>query len=257
MEIENIKQVQARLTEMADTVTGILEKHGIRYLMAYGSLLGAVRHQGFVPWDDDFDLYLFDEEYDRAMDTLRAELPDGLIIHDRLTDPLYWKSWSCLRDLRTEVHCSLHEDDNAFRYRGLSVDLFRLKKMPRREFGAYLDRENIEFLVRKLDSGTMPREVYEQKLAAVVTHYAGELSAIGRGEGSDEEIYGFLIYGFHAPADWIFPLQKYRFAGREYWGPHSADAILTQYYGDYMTLPPPEKRRPHYDSVDFLTDTER
>lgn len=252
MEIANVKEVQARLIEMADTVTGILTRHGFRYLIAYGSLLGAVRHQGFVPWDDDLDLYLFDEEYDLAMEILRAELPEDLIVHDRLTDALYWKSWSCLRDLKTEVHCSLHEDDNAFKYRGLSVDLFRLRKMPAREFGAYLDRENIEFLVRKLDSGTMDRAVYEQKLADAVQHYAGELSKLQRGEGSEEEIYGFLIYGFHAPEDWIFPLKKYPFAGREYWGPNNADAILTQYYRDYMTLPPPEKRRPHYDSVDFL-----
>lgn len=252
MEIANVKEVQARLIEMADTVTGILERNNIRYIIAYGSLLGAVRHQGFVPWDDDFDLYLFDEEYDRAMEILRAELPEDLIIHDRLTDPLYWKSWSCLRDLKTEVHCSLHEDDNAFRYRGLSVDLFRLKKMPRREFGAYLDRENIEFLVRKLDSGTMDRAVFEQKLVDAVQHYAGELAKLQRGEGSNETIYGFLIYGFNAPEDWIFPLRKYRFAGREYWGPNNYDAILTQYYRDYMTLPPPEKRVPHYDSVDFI-----
>ena len=252
MEIENVKQVQARLIEMADTVTGIFDRHGIRYMIAYGSLLGAVRHQGFVPWDDDFDLYLFDEEYDRAMEILREELPDDLIVHDRLTDPLYWKSWSCLRDLKTEVHCSLHEDDNAFGYRGLSVDLFRLKTMPRREFGAYIDRENIEFLVRKLDSGTMAREVYEQKLAAAVTHYAGELAKLQRGEGSDEKIYGFLIYGFNAAEEWIFPLKKYRFEGREYWGPNDYDAILSQYYRDYMTLPPPEKRRPHYDRVDFI-----
>lgn len=249
MEIANLRQVQQRLIEMADTVTAILDRHGIRYLIAYGSLLGAVRHGGFVPWDDDFDLYLFDEDYDETMDILRTELPPDMLIHDKTVDPIYWKSWSCLRDLKTKVHFSLHDDDNYFAYKGLSVDLFRLKKMPARDFNAYINRENIEFLVRKLDSGTMDRAVYLQKLESAVRAYAAELERRERGEG---EIYGFLIYGFHAPEDWIFPLKKYSFAGREYWGPNNADAILTQYYRDYMTLPAPEKRRPHYDAVDFL-----
>lgn len=252
MEIANLRQVQQRLIEMADAVTAILDRRGIRYLMAYGSLLGAVRHQGFVPWDDDFDLYLFDEDYDAAMDILRAELPPDMVIHDKSIDPIYWKSWSCLRDLKTSVHFSLHDDDNYFAYKGLSVDLFRLKKMPEREFRAYIHRENIEFLVRKLDSGTMDRAVYLEKLNAAARAYAAELEKMERGEGSAAEIYGFLIYGFHAPEDWIFPLKKYPFAGREYWGPNNADAILTQYYHDYMTLPAPEKRKPHYDAVDFL-----
>lgn len=252
MEISNLARVQQRLLEMADTVTGILDRHGIRYLIAYGSLLGAVRHRGFVPWDDDFDLYLFDEDYDETMDILRAELPSDMVIHDEKNDPIYWKSWSCLRDLKSKVHFSLHDDDNYFNYKGLSVDLFRLKKMPARELGAYLDRENIEFLVRKLSSGTMDKETFRIKLEAAVRHYAGELAMLDRGEGDPGEIYGFLIYGFHGPEDWIFPLKKYSFAGREYWGPNNAHAILTQYYRDYMTLPPPEKRKPHYDAVDIL-----
>lgn len=100
------------------------------------------------------------------MDILRAELPPDMVIHDKSIDPIYWKSWSCLRDLKTSVHFSLHDDDNYFAYKGLSVDLFRLKKMPEREFRAYIHRENIEFLVRKLDSGTMDRAVYLEKLNA-------------------------------------------------------------------------------------------
>lgn len=237
---------------MADTLTGILEKNGIKYMIAYGSLLGAVRHKGFVPWDDDFDIYLFDEDYDSTVALLRRELPEDIVVHDRLTDPLYWKSWSSLRDKNSIGHFSLYTDDNALRYRGLSIDLFRLKKMPSREFGAYLDRENIEFLVRKLDSGTMSREVYDRKLAAAAKHYAAELDRLERGEGADGEEYCFLIYRFHAPEDWIFPLRRYEFEGREFWGANDYDAILRQYYGDYMTLPPPEKRRPHFDFVEFI-----
>lgn len=252
MEIENLKQVQARLLEMADTVTGIFERHGIRYIIGYGTLLGAVRHQGFIPWDDDFDLWLFDEDYEQALEVLRAELPESLIVHDRNTDPIYWKAWACVRDLGTKVHCSLHPDDNAFKYQGLTLDLFRLQKMPRREVPAYLERENMEFLVRKLDSGTLARDGYMQKFNAAALRYAEVLNSLERGEGDSEEVYAFIIYLHGASPDWMLPLRRYSFEGREFLGPNNADAVLTQMYRDYMTLPAPEKRVPHYDSVDFL-----
>ena len=58
---EDVKKVQKRLLEMAVVIRDILEAHQIPYFITYGTLLGAVRHKGFIPWDDDFDLYLFDE----------------------------------------------------------------------------------------------------------------------------------------------------------------------------------------------------
>ena len=251
METEKLKRVQARLLEMADAVTGILEKNDIRYMIAYGSLLGAVRHRGFIPWDDDFDLWLFDEEYDRAIEILRRELPPELPVHDRQSDPIYWKAWACVRDLRSEVHCSLHSDDNALRYKGLTLDLFRLKKMPAREVGAYLERENMEFLVRKLDSGTMEPAVFRERFDAAALRYAEELRAIERGEGSGEEVFAFIIYLHGIGQGSILPLRRYSFEGREFWGPNDADSVLTMCYRDYMTLPAPEKRTTHYDDVSF------
>lgn len=252
MDAENLKRVHDRLLTMADCAVALFEREGIRYSIAYGTLLGAVRHKGFVPWDDDLDLYVFDEDYDRALELLRRELPGDMIVHDRMTDPIYWKAWSCIRDLTTDVNHSLHDADNAFRYQGLTIDLFRLKKMPRREFEAYLHRENIEFLVRKLDSGTMEESEYRARLDAAVTAYAGELGKLAAGEGDVTPCFGFLIYGFVAPEDCVLPLRRYEFEGRQYWGPNDYDAVLTRYYGDYMTLPAPEKRIPHYDRVDFI-----
>ena len=78
MEIANLRQVQQRLIEMADAVTAILDRRGIRYLMAYGSLLGAVRHQGFIPWDDDIDIAMSVEDEHRFEEVAPKELPPHL-----------------------------------------------------------------------------------------------------------------------------------------------------------------------------------
>ena len=54
----DIKRVQKRLLEMGTVIARILEKHDIPYMITFGTLLGAVRHHGFIPWDDDFDIFL-------------------------------------------------------------------------------------------------------------------------------------------------------------------------------------------------------
>ena len=63
-----MKQIQERLLSMAKSICGILENNEIPYMITLGTLLGAVRHGGFIPWDTDFDLHLFDESYDVKLD---------------------------------------------------------------------------------------------------------------------------------------------------------------------------------------------
>lgn len=63
--------------EVLETVRRICERHGLRYYAAYGTLLGAVRHKGFIPWDDDIDIMMFRDDYSRFLSVAPAELPDG------------------------------------------------------------------------------------------------------------------------------------------------------------------------------------
>ena len=81
---EKTRRVQLRLLEMAKSIRDILERHDIPYFITYGTLLGAVRHQGFIPWDDDFDFYLLAESYGQAMMVLNDELPDHLFLENEM-----------------------------------------------------------------------------------------------------------------------------------------------------------------------------
>ena len=77
-----IKQAWAAQLDVLDVVDGICRKHGIKYFADWGTLLGAVRHGGFVPWDDDLDIAMLRPDYKRFREVADDELPQGFVIHD-------------------------------------------------------------------------------------------------------------------------------------------------------------------------------
>ena len=93
-----IALVQNRLLQMGKTVCNLLEENGVPYMIAFGTLLGAVRHEGFIPWDDDFDLFLFDDSYGKAIEVLRDNLPDDMFLEDENSEPLYFHAWAHVKD---------------------------------------------------------------------------------------------------------------------------------------------------------------
>jgi len=250
--LADIKRVQHKLLQMADIVTDILDRNDIKHFITFGTLLGAVRHGGFIPWDDDFDLMLFDDEYEAALSCLRKELPDGLIVHDRQTDPIFWPSWSRVRDIHSSAKSILWTDDDAYRYTGVNLDLYRILRKKKSEVPIYRAKEHLEFIVRKHTSGVMPDEVYGRKFDEFASEYAQHLKnkppvtyadPIGYTSGLPDFIF--------LEEDLVLPLKRYAFCGKSYWGPNDSDALLTHMFGDYMSLPPYEKRLSHYDKVIF------
>lgn len=247
--VEDVKKVQEVLLIMADHVHHILESHNIKYFVTFGTLLGAVRHEGFVPWDDDIDLFLFEEEYDYALECLRKELPSWMIVHDKTVDPIYWPYWSRLRDLNSEARASLSPDSNNYKYRGINLDLYKLKRTKKSQAELELLKENLAFWNRKHSVGLVKDEVFQVKTEEIRYKIANFKSTVDSTD--DEDVYYFVILTKIIEMNKIFPLKKYKFEGREYWGPNNAHALLTQAYGDYMKIPELEKRKTHYSKIEY------
>ena len=134
---DDLKKVQNRLLEMAIAVRDILEENQVPYFITYGTLLGAVRHNGFIPWDDDFDFYLFDDSYDRAMTVLRNELPADMFLENWDSEPLYYHDWAHVKDLGSIVDYSLFPGDGCYSHKGVSIDLYRTTKIYEAEEKVY------------------------------------------------------------------------------------------------------------------------
>ena len=271
---------QANL-EILKAVKTICDRHGITYLIDSGTLLGAVRHKGFIPWDDDVDLCFRREEFERFVDVARAELPENM----QLVLPDEYRGGEAFYDFVPRVlylHSRRHAEDDADMafYEGklnhLWVDLFILDRLPSCPIRARLMKleQQIAFGLgmghrRKLDwrkyHGLQKLEV--QVLAAVgrfiplprifrlQERWARKYTDRNRtGQtGSGKSFFSNYQPDFQyctVEDDWEEPIE-FQFEGEHFTGPKAWDKVLTMLYGDYMKLPRPEDRHPSHSGMEL------
>lgn len=248
---ESIKNIQCRLLEMAIEIKSILEAKNIPYMITFGSLLGAVRHGGFIPWDDDFDFFLFDESYDEAIMCLRQILPSDMFLEDAESEPLYFHSWAHVKDKLSIATCEQFPQDNVYTHKGLSIDLYKAIRMDERNIDLFRMKENLLYKEREYRIGLLDEQQYSLFRKDQESKIQLEEDRISKLPLMGEQL-GMVVNERIMYLNEVFPLAQYRFEGTKFWGPGNADAVLKRFYGDYMRLPPEENRHPHYDNVVFI-----
>ena len=230
-----LKRLQEIEFEMAVTVKDIFERHGIRFVIEYGSLLGAVRHGGFIPWDDDFDYVVFEEDYEKASEVLREELPDKYILHDHQSDPKYLYSFSKVRHLHSIAKEDGFTDD--LKYKGISVDLFKGRieannRFARRLFLAenHLTSHRQKFN-RKKTLSEFGKTVYYwgQYIWFKALHAVTPKSEYFHKSPDTDQYF--------TPLDKYLPTSTVEFNGVSFPAPHDPDFVLADRYGNWRQFP--------------------
>ncbi|MBR1476933.1 MAG: LicD family protein [Lachnospiraceae bacterium] len=134
---EMMKRAWAAALEVLEVVKGVCEKHNIKYYAAYGTLLGAVRHKGYIPWDDDIDICMLREDYDRFVAIADRELPEGFVLTGIYgKEPRLWEANGDAfqaRVMADEEFFTLPEYMSYFHgfpYMRIGIDIFPLDYLP-------------------------------------------------------------------------------------------------------------------------------
>lgn len=245
----NIKETQNRLLQMAKEICNILERNSIPYFIIFGTLLGAVRHKGFIPWDDDFDIMMFDDTYEKGMEALRRELPKDLFLEDSKSEPLFFHAWAHVKDLNTIAYCVKFPQDNIYEHKGISIDLYKAVYMKECEIDLFRLKEYLRYVEKKEKVGAISKNEAEKTCSRIkneIAHYSCNID-------ENKKAYGLCMEERVIYENEIFPLIKYRFENVEFYGPNNSCSLLERFYGDdYLSYPSIEERVCHYSKVEII-----
>ena len=253
---KTLRQAQLIMLDMLVEFDAICTKYHLKYWLDSGTLLGAVRHQGFIPWDDDIDLSMPLEDYLKFQEIAKDELSDDIFFQTKKSDEKFRFDYTKLRSNRASI-VEFHEKEREIGYhQGVFVDIFPMITLPDTAFHQHY-YEDIFKLIRDTSSislhtpnGKDEPLVREKLVASLLEMHQG---------WDDEETK--IAYGGEMPdvAAWfdykeIFPLKKIRFEGLEFWVPQNPNHYLGENYSfNFMELPPKDKRTIHAQSITLLS----
>jgi len=249
-----LRKAQLRLLEILLEVDRICKKHDIPYWLDGGSTLGAVRHGGFIPWDDDIDIALLRKDYLKLIKILDKELPDRFKLQNKNNEKNFHMTFSRVVDTNSYLNYGdkITQIREKIKYKGLFLDIFYIER------GSLRLKKGIDFFY--FYSFLMMRHPYKgskliKALAYLTWPFANGLVALARLISitfpKDNFIFGYGIpFKRRFRKSEILPVKPLNFEGEMVSGPNEVHAYLKRYFGDYMKIPPKEQRLVHAAGIE-------
>ena len=260
-EVTDIREIQQMELGIMEYIHEICQKIGVKYFLAYGSLIGAVRHKGFIPWDDDMDICMLREDYEKLQDYLISNPNERYEVMSYKNNLNYVYPFMKVQDNQTYL---LEEDVRIDSNMGIYVDIFPVDGYE--DDSVFKDKMTRLIKKRQLSCYTFKGITNTKSLLnsliryiSVIIFYFTNTNKYIRGidelaqsrKVSDYEEVDYLIYkDMNKPVwrrEWLEQVTTGTFEGKEFMIPKNYHEILTSDYGDYMQLPPVELRFSHHD----------
>lgn len=260
-EVTDIREIQQMELGIMEYIHETCQKIGVKYFLAYGSLIGAVRHKGFIPWDDDMDICMLREDYEKLQDYLIANPDERYEVMSYKNNLNYVYPFMKVQDNQTYL---LEEDVRIDSNMGIYVDIFPVDGYE--DDSVFKDKMTRLIKKRQLSCYTFKGITNTKSLLnsliryiSVIVFYFTNTNKYIRGidelaqsrKVDDYELVDYLIYkDMNKPVwkrEWLKQTITGVFEGKEFMIPKNYHEILTSDYGDYMQLPPVELRFSHHD----------
>lgn len=245
-----LRQHQLRMLDMLKYFDSLCRENGIRYWLSSGTCIGAVRHHGFIPWDDDADVEMLREDYLKLLKIFKET--EQYVLQTKDNDPYYVAPYAKLRDKKSYIE--EHGQDCNYNYRGIYVDIFVLEKS--NGFLAYIYHRlmwKILMYGSNIENSSLAKSLfylYKKTFYASITIVR---FLFGKIPGNKLiHTYGSGFYRNIRHMEDLFPLTYCEFEDSQFPIPGKYDSYLRGIYGDYMKLPDLDKIQPHIVKVKFL-----
>lgn len=257
-----VKKLQEVLLEMMIDIDTICKKHHIDYMLFSGSVLGAVRHKGFIPWDDDLDIAVTREDYYKLIKALDKDLPDIYTYQCFEKDKRYLVPWPAMKIRKKGTYIKeknillqnkCHDCDGVF------IDVFILDYVNENKRNDYWNRLLSQLLSVPIilfeNLHINPKFLKKQFINHAIRYRQKNYNSKYIGDDITW-VYQKASKPFIYEKDQIFPTKRIIFEGKKLPVPKNSEYFLEKHYGkNFMTPPPIEKQKPgHVAYVSLLDD---
>ena len=263
LQLSEVKQIEL---DILKNFAAFCNEHNLNYVLAYGTLLGCIRHNGFIPWDDDIDVFMLRDDYEKLLSMKNLfEGKFSKLKFKNLGDKDYPFGFLKITDDTTRVEEK--EIEAKYQY-GIWIDVFPLDKVSSGEKKHIKNWRKINFwnkiLIKSIiKSGNIGTTIIQKKINSLllipVAHCVGHIIKISKKcnrlaqKFNNEETSLVSNYIWennprNQPVfekERLFPAIKGFFEGVEFCIPNDSDGILKKMYGNYMQLPPESERVSH------------
>lgn len=261
--MEKLKELQNTELVILKEIDRICKNNNIRYYLGEGTLLGAIRHHGFIPWDDDIDLLMPRKDYKKFLEVAPKVVHENFEIQHSSTVKNYWSPFIKVRYLGTSFFKQQHIS-HLTNHNGPLIDIFPLDNVPKRDsLKQFLQAAIIKFNRGMLSYKLKTR--HPKKWKGYIVKFCSYFVSVNQihkvldrtfkkyNNINNKYIVNLASYYNYkkqtVPKKWYGKPRMVKFESLIMPVPKEAEKILASIYGDYMTLPPLEKRviKHHFD----------
>lgn len=264
-----LREAQMLMVDILKDVHELCERHGFKYFLDAGTLIGAVRHKGFIPWDDDVDIGMLRDDFNKFLEIAKKELPEHLFLQTFKTDE-YYDVYPVPCKIRYNNTMFLEDGakENYKMHNGVYIDIFPYDSLPKHSVVYKIQRTLSYNILKSFKRLRDIPETLSFKNKLTFSFYKLVVKMFPNKRRL--KFFNFLIkwnsqnskyMGYGVDTYWseyvykksdYFELTKLEFEGQYFYAPKNYHTILTQLYGDYMKMPKEEDRVWHAKEIKKL-----